>query len=126
MSEVVQGPTTLDRARAFVHEHGVRVGAGAAIVAAVVMILEAPSNNQTVWLLVLGPLIVGACVPLASQDPFSNSINGWERHFDRSLSKARDREGKFARYFLRPLHAGSLKLWSLSEPIQNVHIQSGV
>jgi hypothetical protein len=69
--------------------------------------------------------MLGACIPVASQDSLSRSINGWEQYFDRSLSKAQGREGKFARYFLRPLHAGSLKLWKVSQPISNEHVRAG-
>jgi hypothetical protein len=125
MSQVVQDPTAIHRGRAFFQQHGVRLGAAGVILAAGAIIMRAASADQTLWLLFLGPLILGACIPLASQESLSASINAWEQYFKRTLSKAQGREGKFARYFLRPLHAGSLKLWSVSKPIQNVHLRSG-
>jgi len=56
----------------------------------------------------------------------TSAINGWEAYFDKSFEKATGREGKFSRYFLRPLHWGSLKLWSASQTLPDEHLRAGV
>lgn len=127
MREVGQEPgTAIDRVRIFFRKHGVRISGAAVVMVAAAILIGAPSSHLAVWLVFLVPLMVGACIPLASRDAVSAAINGWGGYFDRGLNRAQGREGKFSRYFSRPLHWGSLKLWSVSERIQNGHIRAGV
>src|SRR5574337_9125 len=115
-----------EQVRIFFHKHRVRIIGAAVIAIAAAMLIATSSSDPTLRLVFLGPLIVGACIPLASQDIASDAINGWGAYFARSLKRAQGRKGKFSRYFSLPLHWGSLTLWSLSESIQDGHIRAGV
>jgi hypothetical protein len=118
--------TVAQRARQFFVVHGVRVAALTIAGAVAALIENGDDASRFLRLILLGPIVIGACVPMASLEAVSDAINRWEQFFDDSLSKTKGRDGKFARYFLTPLHTGSLALWKSSEGIRDPHVRAGV
>ena len=118
--------SAVSRVLAFVVTYRVRLAAAAVFLIVSVFIWNASPADQTLTTLFLGPLAVGALVPLASHQPLSTAVNRWDEYFTKSLERARARETKLARYFLRPFHQGNVALWSASERIADLNIRAGV
>jgi hypothetical protein len=118
--------TVAQRARQLFVVHRVRLAALAVAGAVAALIEGGDDASRFLRLIALGPTVIGACIPMASLEAVSDAINRWEQFFDDSLNKAKGRDGKFARYFLTPLHTGSLALWKSSESIRDPHVRAGI
>ncbi|MGQ0812934.1 MAG: hypothetical protein ACT4O1_00520 [Gemmatimonadota bacterium] len=99
------------------------------IVAGVValLVIVAVLWTRSLWgFLLLGPVIAGAAATAAG----SYALNDWvERRraaYCRLAGWAGTRDGKFARYFARPVAGGSLWVWGQTEKIRDASIQCGL
>ena len=117
---------SIERARDFAREHRVRLCAGGVAVLWLLILAFAPPGYRQLWLLLLLPLVIGATVPLAASSETTAAINGWRAFFERRLSAAQGKDGKIAQYFLRPLFAGTLRLWSATESLSDEHVRAGL
>ena len=124
MPEVLDpGAATAERIVTFLTTHRVRLIAAGVILVSVAVALW--NGESVLWLLLL-PIIIGASIPLASVNKNSDGIDAWRSFFARSLARAQQKKGAFAKYFQRPLHAGSLTLWVKTDPIADSHVRAGV
>lgn len=126
MPEALSQQVAIERIKAFLNQHGVRLAAAAVVLAALYLLARASPGAGAWSLLLWGPILAGAAVPLLSLPSCSDPVNDWRSYFVDGMAKARQKEGKYSRYFLRPLHAGSLLLWNRSEFIRDEHIRAGV
>jgi len=76
-------------------------------------------------LLFLLPILVGAVLPVLSLDPVTNKVESLELWIQRRRDKVRGKEGKFARFFSRPLYAGCLWIYRITEKIREPHLRAG-
>lgn len=99
----------------------------AALIAAVILIVLG-TNPQSQWLMFLCviPLVVAISFPALSLPALTSRVDAWEQSFQSGLEHAAQKEGKFARYFRRPLYRGSLALWRTTEPLPNPHVRAGL
>ena len=109
----------------FFRQHGLQVAAGLVLVGGSVVIGIA-AGHRLLWLVLLGPMMVGACVPLVSLARWTDKINGWGAWFAAAADKVRDRDTQLAKYFQRPLYKGSLAVWRFSEPVSHQHLKAGM
>jgi hypothetical protein len=56
----------------------------------------------------------------------SNAIGGIENRLRAGSAKASGRQGKFARFFLRPFYSSCLAIWRWTGRISDVHLRAGV
>lgn len=115
---------TFERAKQFALEHRIRISAGTAVLAAV-LILSTP-DASTPWFVFLLPIVIGALIPLLSHEGTTLEINGWREFYAQQLAVAEERGGNIARYFLRPLFTGSLKLYESTEGLADQNVRAGV
>jgi hypothetical protein len=59
-------------------------------------------------------------------DGLAAAVDGWERTFQRVHAHAQQGTGKFSRWFLAPLSAGSLAVWRRTQRIRNPYLRAGV
>jgi len=118
-------PSTLSTSFAdFIRTHRVRLGAS--LVLCLDLIAAAVWRDSFFTLLWLTPVLIGCLFPLLGVVQLSGMVNGWEQRFDRLRSRAQGSNGKFSRYFLRPLSTGSLWLWKQTTPIWNPDLRAGL
>ena len=110
----------------FLREHGVRLVAGLVLLAGGIGIGLGAHGHLFLWLVLLGPLLVGACVPLLSIGSLTDRINGWGGFFSAGANKARGRETKLAQYIQRPFYGGGSAIWRASEPVPSQHLKAGL
>jgi hypothetical protein len=107
-------------------EYGPRLVAGFVVLGVALAIGLWTHGHVVLWLALLGPLAVGACVPLLSIGGLTNKINGWGSFFSSGADKMRDRDTKFARYAQRPFYGGGSAIWRISEPVPGEHLKAGL
>jgi hypothetical protein len=110
----------------FLAEHRIRLVAGALILITLVVIWRADGSVQLMYMLLALPLMVGAIVPLLSLPGPTARIESCEAIFELGLSRARRKDGKFAKYFQRPLYSGSRALWKGTALVKDRHIRAGL
>jgi hypothetical protein len=116
----------VSRAMTFLARHKVRLVAAALIAISIWILYGAGSTGFFPWLLLIGPLLAGAAVPLFSDPAMTGMVNGWQNFFEAGLLNAKSRDTKFARNFLRPLHRYSLAIWKISAHVGDVHVRAGL
>lgn len=114
------------RVRGFLREHGVRLVAGLVLLVGGIFIGLGAHSHLFLWLVLLGPLLVGACVPLLSMRSLTDRINGWGGFFSAGVDKVRGRETKLAQYIQRPFYGGGSGIWRISEPVPSQHLKAGL
>ena len=77
-------------------------------------------------ILSLPPLIIGAAIAALRLAPVSNAIAGMEYRLRAGSEKAAARQGKFARFFLRPFYSACLAIWRWTDRISDIHLRAGV
>jgi hypothetical protein len=77
-------------------------------------------------LLILAPLILGSLLVSICSDGLTTAIDRWEQTFERRGERAAAKEGKFAKYFARPLWSGSRLIWRRTENIADRHFRAGI
>lgn len=103
--------------------HRARIVASAVVLASLLLLFL---TRNTVGLLLSIPLLIGCIPPLAESDGITAGIDRWSGSFQRIHARGQQGTGKFARWFLRPLGAGSLAMWRLSERLADPHARAGV
>ena len=91
------------------------------VIAVVSYVLKAPDI-----LLIVAPLIFGSLLVSISSDRLTTAIDRWEQTFERRGERAAAKEGKFAKYFSRPLWSGSRQIWRKTETIADRHYRAGI
>lgn len=118
---------TGEAAASFLRMHAVRLSSGAALVGILLFLfLGVDATQQGVLFVLLAPLLVGVAVSAISADGMTDWINNWEQTFRSKRDKAREKEGKFARFFRRPFWGGSLKLWTATDGLSSAHVRAGL
>lgn len=103
--------------------HRIRLlGVGTFLAAAAIVLL---AGSPAVLLLAL-PVLFGTLPLIAGSERLTEQVHGWENTFQRVSDRARSSDGKFSRYFLRPLSAGSLWMWKASSSIRDHDVRAGV
>jgi hypothetical protein len=125
MPVVAQGPSVA-QVRDFAVTHRVRLFAGATIVIALATCLASAPGYQAVMWMLLGPVMAGGVVALASQVDWSEQINDCQTSFEQGLAKAEGKTGKYSRFFLTPLYRGSLWLWRATDGIGDAHVKAAL
>jgi hypothetical protein len=101
-----------------------RVVAGVVLVAAITAVIVAP--DRVLAAVLLAPVILGALAPLGRWTDGTDRVNGLSGYLEQGLAKATEGPGKFKRYFLRPLFAGTLWIWSRTAPVTDSHLRAGL
>lgn len=102
----------------------VRIVASVVLLAAITAVIVAPDRALTAVLLV--PIVLGALLPLGRWTEGTDRVNELSGYLDRGLVKAKEGPGKFKRYFLRPLLAGTLWIWSGTAAVTDSHLRAGL
>ncbi len=76
-------------------------------------------------LLLVAPLLIGACVEAMRLQVVSEKINAIERWLNQGATRAAERDGKFARFFQRPFYRSCLAAWRWSRFIPDAHLRAG-
>lgn len=100
-----------------------RVGSAIALIAIAVLsfVLKSPT-----LLLALSPIVFGSILALISSESFTARIDRWEHSFEGRGQRAATKDTKFARFFLRPLWAGSGAIWKKTEGVSQRHFRAGL
>ena len=77
-------------------------------------------------LLIASPVLVGALFPLLRPDPATQWIASSEAALASRLATEKSKTGKFSRFFTRPLLAGTLWIWRVSEGVSDAHLRAGL
>jgi len=107
-------------------EYGPRLIAGLVVLGAILTIGLWSHGHLVLWLALLGPLAVGACIPLLSIEGLTDRINGWGSFFAAGSDRIRGRDTKFVRYVQRPFYRGGSAIWRISEPVSGEHLKAGL
>lgn len=107
-------------------EYGPRLIAGLVVLGVVLTIGLWSHSHLMLWLALLGPLAVGACIPLLSIGGLTDRINGWGGFFSAGSERIKGRDTKFARYVQRPFYGGGSAIWRISEPVPGEHLKAGL
>jgi hypothetical protein len=91
------------------------------VIAVLSYVMKAPDT-----LLILAPLILGSLLVSICSDGLTTAIDRWEQTFERRGERAAAKEGKFAKYFSRPLWSGSRLIWRKTETIADRHFRAGI
>lgn len=110
----------------FLREHQTQLLAGVVALGIVGFVWKADAGSQTLVFWIALPLLVGALLPIVSSAEVTGKVEGWEQSFENAFQKASRKDGKFARYFQRPLFRGSSYLWRITQPLPNSHVRAGV
>ncbi len=108
----------------FIREHSVRLSAGAVL--AVCVLVISFSGVPALWVFLLGPVLVGALIPLFGLVDAAAQIDRWDDWFAFRLERAQQKDGKLSRYFSRPLFSGTRALWCRTRQIQDATVQAAV
>src|SRR5258708_2636281 len=100
-----------------------RISAAILVLAIVILVyvLKVPSLA-----LFLAPIVLGSLLVAMSADRLTNAVDRWEATFESRGDRAATKEGKFARYFSRPLWARSRAMWRKTENVANPHFRAGL
>lgn len=101
-----------------------RIVAGAWILVSVLLLCLAESPGA--WALVLAPSWIGALFPLIRNADLTAWTESWEKKLLASHVRAREKTGRFARHFTKPLFGGSLFIWRKTQPLADTHLRAGV
>lgn len=115
-----------ERVHDFLVKYGIRSAAGAVVLVGVLAIVLGAHGNLLLWLVLLGPLALGALVPLLGVGGLSNWINGLGGSFSAGADRVRGHTSKFARYVQQPFFKDAGAIWRVSEPIPGDHLRAGV
>lgn len=107
----------------FLRTHAVRIAAGAFIAAGVG---TAANTQSLLGLLAICPALIAALVPLVSHPALTAAIDGWSAWFERVRARGAAGDGRFSRWFLYPLGAGSLGLWRVTERVREPNTRAGI
>jgi hypothetical protein len=107
-------------------EYGPRLIAGLVVLGVALVIALWTHGRFVLGLALLGPLAVGACIPLLSLGGLTDKINGWGSFFSSGEDRIRSRDTKFARYVQRPFYRGGSAIWRISEPVSGEHLKAGL
>jgi hypothetical protein len=77
-------------------------------------------------LILLAPFLIGTGIVLLRVVPVSKAVNSLENRLRRGADKAKEREGKFARFFQRPFFTSCLAIWRWTARIHDEHLRAGV
>lgn len=103
-----------------------RIRLTAALVAAGLGTIIAVAANSVVFLLLLGPVVLGLLVVVLGSPALNARIDGWRATFAGVGTWAEPRPGRVARYFAHPLSRGSARLWTRTDPISDVSVRCGM
>lgn len=84
-----------------------------------------PEYAMTLFVL-SGPLLLASICPLVRSTRLSGWVENQETRLRARLASAEDSDGRFARYFFRPLYRGSLWIWSATRRIPDPHLRAGL
>jgi len=118
--------SVLGRILGLIKEHRVRLIAGLVLVIGGIFIGVAPFMSRAIWIVLLSPLVFGACVPLLSSGRITDLVNGWKEEFSTGVEKARSNGSKEARYIVRPLHSTGLTICRLTGRVGSDHLKAGI
>ena len=126
MPEIEDQRPADERVHNFLVKYGIRLAAGLALLGGVLAIVLGARGHLLLWLVLLGPLAIGALVPLLGVGGLSNGINGLGSGFSAGADKVRGRTSKFARYAQQPFYNGASAIWRASERIPGNHLRAGL
>lgn len=98
---------------------------GAATVVAAILLWSMLAGDISIVLL-FTPVILGSVLVAIDSDALTSKVEQCEGLFENRADRARTKEGKFARYFSRPLWGGSRLLWRKTESIRNRGLRAGL
>lgn len=101
-----------------------RVIAATVFAAGIAVILISP--DRMLAMVLLGPVFVGALLPMSRWPPSTTFVNGLEEAASRRLELAKAKAGKFSRFFSKPLLAGFLWIWKRTSPVADLHLRAGL
>lgn len=84
------------------------------------------SLYDPIIILALTPLALGSILMVLQWDKLTLPVNDWKLSFDARNQKASAKQGKFSKYFLRPLWGGARGIWNQSERIRYPHTRAAV
>ncbi len=101
--------------------------AGLGIIVAIVIYAAVTDPNVAFAAILFGlPVVIGAVVMLISSDQLTTKTEEWQTGFQQKLAFARTADGKFQRWFKRPLYGGFIGLWKLTQSIKLRHVRAAL